>query len=579
MVVALLAALLLAACVAAPAPAPAEGTPGTPSATAVKPYPAPASPTAAQPPAGPYPPPAPTEFAGPSATPLPTATPVPTWAVPPTLTPPFLQAWPTPTPTPLPEPAERGRQFVAAREGIPVERLTLNQFAFVTHPATGAELWVGSFMDLQDGRSYRVLVDAQNQAAYPPDFAQQALVYIAAREHVPVEHLTVTTEGFGIYPFTRRFLWYGKIMRATNGDVYGVALDLALQPVDEAAALGAEESTRQIRCRKVDSGLCQEFLTADPDRRWNVNIYLSDGANDSAVTERIVQAGYTFERDHGMIVAALSGPLILDLGGLGDVAQITLQPGGIFPLNSTLLFVFEEATGEFTLKLRTAKEYGCLMPIAATLARPGPGQIAVTIDGIDGRGACPAAIGPARLDIPLGQLDGVYELTFVSGALQDRYRLTLTAGSLVIEPLAAAFTWAPYQAWLRLPAYTVWFVTSPCEYNAQMTPQPLDRARYQVTVDALFAAVEQRGAVRLELAEGPYTQKDFMIPWPSWWGTRGEYTVIPILGRDDARHELRWPVVRYYEYRGSRTELQAVVEEYAPPVLCAGFGGSQWPNP
>jgi len=500
----------------------------------------------------------------------PLPSPTPADSIPPTPTPPQLREWPTPTPTPLPSQAERGRQFVAEREGIPAEQLHLHWESMILRPSTGEELWAGCLLDTISGHQYEVSVDASGRVAYVPDFSEQAVALLAEQEGIAAEQLIVANTASAIFPFSRQLVWCAKILDSKGKDIYGVNFDLDGNPVDVSAIEATEEAARQAQCPKLDASLCRTLLRKSSDDVQHVRVFLQEGADAGVVTQRIKEAGCEYEHEGQEVRARLSKKLIFELTTLDAVCQIISDwPSRTVPLDSNLVLAFEEAGGEVTLKMWTEKIYGCCnYQIDAQLSHVGPQQLEMVIRGLYQPEVCLEAMGPATREADLGRVDGVYELVFVYQDLQDRYRLTVSPASISLQLDEARFTWPKYETWLRLPPDAVWFVAQARTVDSEGTPVALERPTYQAQVDEFYAAVEGLDAELFVPPAGAYSNRQFVPPWPGWWHSKGDAVEIPI--DDHSFYHFKWPDIRYYHYTGSAERLQELLQEYNSATVAIG---------
>jgi hypothetical protein len=391
----------------------------------------------------------------PYRSPLPTALPLSPL---PTPTAPALRAWPTMTPTPLPVQAERARQFVVAQEGVPAEQLLLRDGSIALHPATGEELWIGTFNAHPSGRAYQVMVNAAGQASYPPDFSAQAIAAIAAETGIAADQLSVVSQYYITFPFTRKAIWLATIVDMKGGLIKkGIGIDLSGNPVDFAPLQTAEENARRAACPKLDAILCSFVLSAALEDMHDIQILLRQGADPGSVLALIESAGYAYRRDDfGMYYITLPKRLLLDLTALPAVASVMADyPAKTGPLDSNLLFGFQDAAGQVTLKVRTEKEYGCsnftVDAELRLLEQSDTKRHEVVVWGIYRPRGCQTAMGPATWEVYLGPLGGRYELGFVYEDLRDDYILLVTPDRIMVEAVTQQFTRPEVSVWGRQP--------------------------------------------------------------------------------------------------------------------------------
>lgn len=450
---------------------------------------------------------------------------------------------------------------------MPASRLHLTMPSTVIHPSTGEELWVDRLLDVDSGRYCHVSVDESGQATHLPDWSERAVALIAEEEGISAEQLIVGNAIQVIYPFSHQLVWRAKLSERRGYGTFAVDLDLCGYPVDIEAVQAAEQEAHRAQCPKLQDALCYALLHMSPDAVEDVEIATREGLDPKELVAHLDRAGYEARQGRPFVYARLPKSVILDLVALDMVAWIDRGPhDGTVPLDSNLSFAFEEMSGQITLKMRTMKEYGCSnFPIEAALSRPESRKLELVIEGVHWPIICKESQGPARLEVNLGYLNGVYELAFAYEGLRDRYQMGVSPERIALEPVETTFTWPEYDVWLRLPPDTVWFVTRARTVHAGGTPVVLDRSTYQAQVGAFFADVEKLGAVRFVPEEGVYSNRGFISPWPSWWGSRGGYTEIH---RDDRSfHSLEWPEIRYYRYAGTNESIRELVEAHRSNTL------------
>jgi hypothetical protein len=230
------------------------------------------------------------------------------------------------------------------------------------------------------------------------------------------------------------------------------------------------------------------------------------------------------------------------------------------PLESNLFLSFEESGGDIALDIWTERIYGCYnYEVVADLAVRGS-AIKISIEGVYQPQFCQDALGPARQEVKLGQLDGAHNLVFIYQGLRDRYRLAVSSERITITPKRVGFTRPIYETWLRLPQDAIWIVAEASTLTAERTPTVPDRAVCTAEASRFFSGLEEMGAERFNPQEGIYSNSRFVAPWPGWsWDDRG-YTYIPIT--DNSGYLFKWPDIRYYHYPGSATQLQGWVVNY-----------------
>jgi hypothetical protein len=219
------------------------------------------------------------------------------------------------------------------------------------------------------------------------------------------------------------------------------------------------------------------------------------------------------------------------------------------PLESNLFLSFEESGGDLALKMWTERIYPCYnYRVVADLIAPGP-AIKINIEGIYQPGLCGLALGPARQEVKLGQLDGAHNLVFIYQGLRDRYRLAVSSERITLTPKRVGFTRPIYETWLRLPQDAVWIVAGARMVTVERTPTVPDRAVYTAEAERFFSRLEEMGAERFNPQEGIYSSIWFAPPWSGW-------------SREDRGYPFKQPDIRYYHYSGSATQLQELVENY-----------------
>jgi hypothetical protein len=178
------------------------------------------------------------------------------------------------------------------------------------------------------------------------------------------------------------------------------------------------------------------------------------------------------------------------------------------PITSTLDFAFEEANGELLLKLRTQEEYGCCnFDIVASLVHPDPKTLLVDIDGVDQYSYCLTIVGPATAHIPLGALEGEYQLVFNYQGRKDTYSLSATSSQLALAIWGVpALAQADHLLWRRLPVRTVWLVVhDPVAYVGNGEWRRLERPVYEEQKQQFFNDLQKLSVKQFTPEEGHYT--------------------------------------------------------------------------
>lgn len=494
---------------------------------------------------------------------------------PPTLTPPALIVFGTPTPTPLPEQTQLARQFIATQKNISLDTVFFEWNGIVVHPKTGENLWVGYFQNMTTGEKYFISIDAQNHTDFLPDLSSQGIARVSEQENIPVEQLTVINSAFSVFQFTKQVIWQAKVDDTLGHQTYGVTLNLAGEPVDLTAIKMAEETATQAQCQKLDQGLCASLLDKPFDYPVFVHIILEGDADPDPLLQQLGnQYEYIPESRH--LTAQLTKQELFDLAPMPEIHQIWSGIVTHFPLDKHLLLAFEEVGGQLSLKLQTSEEYGCAnMLIDGELASPVTLKIEFLIHGVyrDGE-ECPEGMAPAIQTLVLGPLNGTYELTLTYENLQDRYWLTVTPEIISLEPVAQSFTWGEYTSWRRLPPDTLWLYLFAQEQNIERTPIAPDQVTYDALVTEFFTQIEQMGAKPFVPTPGIYSNANFISPWPEWWSSLNERTVIPI--DYHSFHLLKWPVVRYFHFRGDLQQVNTFVQSFNATHEIATSWGRTW---
>lgn len=97
----------------------------------------------------------------------------------------------------------------------------------------------------------------------------------ASNQHrVPLDQLSVAHSARTEYPLHGRAVTHFKIADSLSGEIYGVALDDAGQPVGEAALEGRERDAHVARYGKLDPRLAERLASADPDEPLPVTIWV-----------------------------------------------------------------------------------------------------------------------------------------------------------------------------------------------------------------------------------------------------------------------------------------------------------------
>lgn len=494
---------------------------------------------------------------------------------PPTLTPPALVVFGTPTPTPLPEQAQLARQFVATQKNISLETVLFEWNAPVVHPHTGETLWVSNLRDMNTGKQYFVSIDAQSQVSFLPDLSSQGLASVSERENIPIEQLTIVNRAFSVFQFTKQVVWQAKIDDTLGHQTYGITLNLAGEPVDLPALKLAEETATQAQCQKLDQGLCASLLDKPFDYPVFVHILLKENADPTPLLQQLGDQ-YEYIPEYRHLTAELTKQEVFDLAPMPEIHQIWWGIVTHFPLDKHLLLAFEEVSGQLSLKLQTREEYGCAnMLINSELATPVTQKIEILIHGVDQDGeGCLASMAPAIQTLSLGVLNGTYELTLTYENFQDSYWLTVTPEIVALEPITQSFTWGQYPSWLRLPPDTIWLYVFAQEQNIERTPIAPDQVSYNALVAEFFTKIEQLGAEPFVPTPGIYSNANFVFPWPEWWSSLNERTVIPI--DYHSFHLLKWPVVRYFYFRGDLQQVNTFVQTFNTTHEIATGWGRTW---
>ncbi len=160
--------------------------------------------------------------------------------------------------------------------------------------------------------------------------------------------------------------------------------------------------------------------------------------------------------------------------------------------------------GQANLLLKTDTIYGCYnFEIIANTQRSGD-RIVVDINGIDRQGGyCEAAMGPARYEVNLGDLNGTIDLVLKYEGEEDLYKMEVSDETFEIIPLASGFTHFEHPlSLLRIPKNVIWVECSHydrigCEENNE----------YISVCSEFFNDLEKFGAVPFKLKNGTYTFK------------------------------------------------------------------------
>jgi len=529
--------------------------PSTPVPPTFAPYPFPATPELTPFPTEPYP----VSF---------DETQTPVLLAVPTLTPGPLRVW-----TVMPNAqAESARQFVARQMGLAEDQLELIQFGPVIRPATGEQLWFGSFAG--EGRLFAVLVDSGSQASFL-DLTERAKDMLAQELNLPVDNMHILGSNAQFFPLTRQVVWATQLRTIWGGSLaYPVILDLDGNRMDMSAMIAlseAEDAMRAVKCPKLDEwSLCPAFAGSPPEAEFDILIVYQSDAGKETIIGRLQQTSYSFQTEPSLH-ARLPKHFILELVTLEAVQEIwPAPPERSTVLERNLIFTLEEAGGQFTLKATTQRMYECRgFSVSLQAIHSEPQQLDIVIQGFNPPGWCgDNFVAPARGEAALGALEGTYTLRWRYGDLQDVYQVTVTPDAVSVQPEQTQFTWPQYETWQRLPADTIWFVMA---QNPELPRDDQARAALAAETSRFFAAVEALGAEPFNPAEGIYSQRLFIPPWPGWLREGQGCTWLRVdIWKD---YCVIWPVVRYYHYTGPLEPLRALVQPYTrnSPILLGSY--------
>jgi hypothetical protein len=423
----------------------------------------------------------------------------------------------------------------------------------------------------------------------PPPLSAQAEVArqcLSLQAGIPVAQLSLEWEMTILHPSTGEELWVGQFEDMTSGYYF----EVSVSPLGQVASL-PDFSTQAVSQVAQQTGIpAEQLIVAN-------KVYAVFPLTHQIVWRAVImdtRSGFISKGDVNLDLAGNS----IDIAAIEAAEEATRRAQPSTPtsspittqatsLDTNIIFALEEVNGQVILKMRTEKIYGCAnYSIDAHLNRPSLQGLKVVIKGIYRPEMCLNMIGPAYLDINLGQPDGMYDLTFVYEEMQDRYHLTTSPDRLTVQAIEAQFTWPKYETWLRLPPDSVWFIASAYPWNEQITPIAVDRSAYEAEVEQFFATVEALGAAPFTPSEGIYTNRRFAPPWPSWWQWKWDIVQMPL---DDYRwRELQWPDIRYYHYSGPLAKLQALVQNDSEPLVGVlaytsngplHTGEENWPTP
>lgn len=243
-----------------------------------------------------------------------------------------------------------------------------------------------------------------------------------------------------------------------------------------------------------------------------------------------------------------------------EIDSITPQP-----LEGRIAFTFEEVGGNIKLKFQTEKIYPVYNnELVATIKRS-DSSIAITVLGVVTcrmrQMECLEAMGPARLEIELGEIVGEYELLMIYNQDKQAYHLEITPEKISLIPKVTGARFEPkYLDWNRIPENTIWFVTHNGGIYDGENWVFLEQPEYTQLSTEFFQEIERKGAIEFQPVEGHYSNRYFIAPWESWHESSSQMTKIDLDW--DGYYEFKWPVIKYYEYYEEWKNVVPVVEEY-----------------
>ena len=235
----------------------------------------------------------------------------------------------------------------------------------------------------------------------------------------------------------------------------------------------------------------------------------------------------------------------------------------LLPIDGKIAFSIEEMGGVLTLKLQTETIYSSLSNVIdVTVDTSISNVIQVKVLGIVECRECAAAIGPARKDIPLGVLEGNYDLEFQYSGQSQVYTLSVSSTQIsLITQVQGDFMMPRYPEWRRLPNDSLWVaVHNEGVYDGKGNWQLLEWPTYRELAGRFFEDLEELGASMFLPVEGHYSNYLFIPPWENWHERTGDRVIIPL--EQEGWYEFRWPDIRYYHYGGSWEQVEELVEAY-----------------
>lgn len=518
----------------------------------------------------------------PTSTPSPT--PTATLPVPPTAEPSgALQAWPTPTPTPFAPPVQAAIDLLVGDRTLNVTNPEPFVRVLVDDPSTGQELTVVRLRDAATGTDYWVRAESEGDAALLPDFSPQALALVAAAEKVAESDLNLFQSFYAPFPFTRQLLWVGRVFNTKSGAQIPIALDLTGAEVDLAEAEAGEAEAVSEFCGALDVTLCVEILYAPEDASSNAVLVLEEDIDPEPIVSFLDEQQVTYEKDEDSFYFRMQNSTLRELARLKNIDKLQKDfPDEVRPLDTNLIIGLVEQSGQISLTLESQKAY----PLLTFRVETSLEQVVVTqtqgitllahIDGIFAPATGPSALAPAAGLIALGNLNGRYNLAFAYTDasreldLLDKYLLIVSDGRAVIRASETSFTWPKYTTWLRLPQNAVWFVAQARSADAEGTAIDAAPDTFAAKAQAFYEEIAGLRAQPLSLAEGIYTNRLFIPPWPTWQIPDGDFVRVPL--SENHSYLFKWPDIRYFTYGGSLTALEEVVAAHCvDEVAIAGY--------
>jgi|GEM_PF-3412226 len=503
----------------------------------------------------------------PTSAPTPTATsPLPSTAEPPA----NLQLWPTPTPTPYTASVQAAIEYLISDAALAVTSAEPSVQILVDDPSTGAELTVVRLRDSKSGEDYWLRVDESAVAERLTAFEDQALVIVSETEKVALADLSIFQSLYSPFPFTRQMLWVARVFNSKGSAQVSVALNLAGEEVDLDIANEEEAAAVADYCGVLDVSLCLEILYAAEGAASNVVLVLVEESDPAPFIAFLDDAQIAYRQDEETFYFRMENGLLRELAHLENIDRLLNDfPDEVRVLDTNLLIGLIEQSGALSLTLESQKMYPLLTyQVEATLT-----QVEITqtqsvtfvaqIDGIFSPTIGPSGQAPAQARLPLGKLNGRYNLSLAYTDpereldLLDNYILIVSDGRAVIRSGETTFSWAKYPTWLRLPLNAFWFVVQARTADEEGKRFEVDRESFDEKAAAFYTDIGAAGARDLSLSEGSYTNALFVPPWTTWQIPDGDFVQIPINERRS--YTFHWPDIRYFTYSGSLRSVEGVI--------------------